>query len=102
MTARIHESPNFMSDPAGAAEIIGRLCAPKRSDRYATLAEALDDLASYESRSANTGFYRKTNPIVEYAINRIFLKGSLSAPHLFYRCGREHSANCIRSDARIC
>jgi serine/threonine protein kinase len=38
-------TPNFMSDPFGAAEIIGRMCAPRRSDRYATLAEALDDLA---------------------------------------------------------
>lgn len=41
-------SPNFMSDPAGAAEVIGRMCAPRRSDRYATLAEALDDLAVCE------------------------------------------------------
>lgn len=39
------ESPNFMGDPAGAAEIIGRMCAPRQSDRYATLAEALEDLA---------------------------------------------------------
>jgi serine/threonine protein kinase len=39
------DSPNFMGDPAGAAEVIGRMCAPRRSDRYATLAEALDDLA---------------------------------------------------------
>jgi hypothetical protein len=38
-------SPNFMSDPAGAAEIIGRMCAPQRSDRYATLAEVMEDLA---------------------------------------------------------
>jgi hypothetical protein len=38
-------SPDFMNDPAGAAEIIGRMCAPERSDRYATLAEALEDLA---------------------------------------------------------
>jgi serine/threonine protein kinase len=42
-------SPDFMSDPAGAAEIIGRMCAPQRSDRYATLAEALEDLAICES-----------------------------------------------------
>jgi hypothetical protein len=34
-----------MGDPAGAVEVIGRMCAPKRSERYATLAEALDDLA---------------------------------------------------------
>jgi serine/threonine protein kinase len=40
-------SPNFMSDPAGA-EIIGRMCAPERSDRYATLAEAMEDLAICE------------------------------------------------------
>jgi serine/threonine protein kinase len=42
-------TPGFMSDPAGAAEIIGRMCAPARSDRYATLAEALEDLAICES-----------------------------------------------------
>lgn len=42
-------SPDFMSDPAGAAEVIGRMCAPQRSDRYATLAEALSDLAIVES-----------------------------------------------------
>jgi hypothetical protein len=42
-------SPNFMSDPAGAAEIIGRMCAPQRTDRYATLAEAMEDLAICES-----------------------------------------------------
>jgi hypothetical protein len=38
-----------MGDPAGAAEVIGRMCAPQRSDRYATLAEALDDLAICEA-----------------------------------------------------
>src|SRR5262245_24871162 len=37
-------APNFMSDPFGVAEVIGRMCAPRRSDRYATLTEALDDL----------------------------------------------------------
>jgi serine/threonine protein kinase len=42
-------SPSFMGDPAGAAEVIGRMCAPRRSDRYATLAEALDDLAICEA-----------------------------------------------------
>jgi serine/threonine protein kinase len=42
-------SPNFMSDPAGASEIIGRMCAPQRSERYATLAEALEDLAICEA-----------------------------------------------------
>jgi serine/threonine protein kinase len=41
-------TPDFMSDPAGAAEIIGRMCAPQRSDRYATLAEAMEDLAICE------------------------------------------------------
>jgi serine/threonine protein kinase len=39
------DSPSFMGDPAGGAEVIGRMCAPRRSDRYVTLAEALDDLA---------------------------------------------------------
>jgi serine/threonine protein kinase len=42
-------SPNFMSDPAGAAEVIGRMCAPDRARRYATLAEALEDLAICDS-----------------------------------------------------
>jgi serine/threonine protein kinase len=42
-------SPNFMSDPAGATEIITRMCVPQRSDRYATLAEALEDLAICEA-----------------------------------------------------
>jgi serine/threonine protein kinase len=42
-------SPNFMSDPAGAAEIIGRMCAPDRAKRYATLAEAMEDLAICEA-----------------------------------------------------
>jgi serine/threonine protein kinase len=42
-------TPNFMSDPTGVAEVIGRMCAPQRSARYATLAEALDDLAICEA-----------------------------------------------------
>jgi serine/threonine protein kinase len=42
-------TPDFMSDPSGAAEVIGRMCAPQRSDRYATLADALGDLAIVES-----------------------------------------------------
>jgi Protein kinase domain/Nuclease-related domain len=42
-------SPDFMPDPAGAAEVIGRMCAPRRADRYATLAEALEDLAICET-----------------------------------------------------
>jgi serine/threonine protein kinase len=42
-------APDFMSDPFGAAEVIGRMCAPQRADRYATLAEALEDLAICES-----------------------------------------------------
>jgi hypothetical protein len=40
-----NDSPNFMSDPAGAVEIIARMCAPQRSDRDVTLAEAMADLA---------------------------------------------------------
>jgi serine/threonine protein kinase len=40
---------DFMRDPSGAAEVIGRMCAPRRADRYATLAEALEDLAILES-----------------------------------------------------
>jgi serine/threonine protein kinase len=42
-------TPDFMDDPVGVAEIISRMCAPERSDRYATLAEALDDLAICEA-----------------------------------------------------
>lgn len=42
-------SPNFMKDPAGAAEIIARMCAPERSERYATLADVMEDLAICES-----------------------------------------------------
>src|SRR5262245_50413558 len=42
-------TPDFMSDPFGAAEVIGRMCAPQRSERYATLAEAPDDLAICEA-----------------------------------------------------
>jgi hypothetical protein len=38
-------TPDFMSDATGVAEIIGRMCAPQRAERYATLAEALEDLA---------------------------------------------------------
>jgi hypothetical protein len=38
-----------MGDPAGAVEVIGQMCAPRRSDRYVTLAEALDDLAICEA-----------------------------------------------------
>jgi hypothetical protein len=47
LTAKLSRkgSPDFMSDPLGAAEVIGRMCAPERSQRYATLAEALEDLA---------------------------------------------------------
>ncbi len=42
-------TPDFMSDPAGAAEVIGRMCAPQKSERYATVAEALEDLAICET-----------------------------------------------------
>jgi hypothetical protein len=42
-------SPTVMGDPAGAAEVIGRVCASRKSDRYATLAEALEDLAICEA-----------------------------------------------------
>jgi serine/threonine protein kinase len=39
------DSPNFMQDPAGAAEVIARMCAPERSERYASLDDVLNDLA---------------------------------------------------------
>jgi serine/threonine protein kinase len=42
-------SPDFMGDPGAAAEVIGRMCAPRRSDRYATLAEVLEDLSICEA-----------------------------------------------------
>jgi len=43
------ESPNFMQDAAGVAEVIARMCAPERSERYASLAEVLDDPAIVEA-----------------------------------------------------
>jgi serine/threonine-protein kinase len=51
LTAKLSRkgAPDFMSDPAGAAEVIGRMCAPQKSDRYATLAEVLEDLAICEA-----------------------------------------------------
>jgi serine/threonine protein kinase len=39
---------DFMSDPIIAAQVIGRMCAPHRSERYTTLVEALEDLAICE------------------------------------------------------
>ena len=51
LTAKLSRkgTPDFMSDPVGVAEVIGRMCAPQRSDRHATLAEALEDLAICEA-----------------------------------------------------
>jgi serine/threonine protein kinase len=51
LTAKLSHkgSPDFMSDPEGAAEIIGRMCAPDRSERYATIAEVMEDLAICDS-----------------------------------------------------
>jgi Protein kinase domain/Nuclease-related domain len=43
------DSPNFMGDPSGAAEVIGRMCEPLQTERYMTLAEALNDLAICEA-----------------------------------------------------
>ena len=50
LTAKLSRkgTPDFLRDAFGAAEVIGRMCAPRQSDRYATLAEALDDLAICE------------------------------------------------------
>jgi serine/threonine protein kinase len=39
------ERQGFMQDPAGAVEVITRMCAPDHSQRYTTLDEVLDDLA---------------------------------------------------------
>jgi hypothetical protein len=51
LTAKLSRkgTPDFVNDPAGAAEVIGRMSAPQRNDRYATRAEALDDLAICEA-----------------------------------------------------
>ena len=35
-------------DWAGAAEIIARMCAPERADRYATVADVMEDLSICE------------------------------------------------------
>ena len=43
------ESPSFMRDSASVAEVIGHMCAPQRSERYANLVEVLDDLAIIEA-----------------------------------------------------
>jgi serine/threonine protein kinase len=43
------ESPMFLQDPAGAAEVIGRMCDPQRSERYPSLDELLSDLAIVEA-----------------------------------------------------
>jgi hypothetical protein len=42
-------SLKYMNDPTGAVEVIARMCAPERANRYATLAEAKEDLAICES-----------------------------------------------------
>ena len=43
------ESPSFMQDAAGVAEVIAWMCAPEQPERYASLAEVLDDLAIIEA-----------------------------------------------------
>lgn len=43
------DSPNFVKDPKDAAQVIARMCAPQRSERYASLNEVLDDLAIVEA-----------------------------------------------------
>jgi hypothetical protein len=43
------EGPDFMHDPAGAAEVIGTMCAPQRADRYPSMDEVLSDLAIVEA-----------------------------------------------------
>jgi hypothetical protein len=50
LTAKLNRkgSPDIMSDAIGANEIIGRMCSPQRSDRYATLVEEMEDLANCE------------------------------------------------------
>jgi serine/threonine protein kinase len=51
LTAKLSRkgTPDFMSDPVGASEIIGRMCAPQRCEQYATLAEVMEDLAICDS-----------------------------------------------------
>jgi serine/threonine protein kinase len=39
------DSPHFTKDPTVAAQVIARMCAPQRSDRYASFEEVLEDLA---------------------------------------------------------
>jgi serine/threonine protein kinase len=36
---------DIQGDLAGAAEIIARMCAPERADRYATVADVMEDLS---------------------------------------------------------
>jgi serine/threonine-protein kinase len=43
------DSPHHMHDPAGAAELIARMTAPQRSERYPTIDEVLNDLAIVEA-----------------------------------------------------
>ena len=42
-------SPNFMRDPQGATEVISRMCAPQRSERYANMEQVLADLEIVET-----------------------------------------------------
>ena len=43
------DSPSFIPDATGAAEVINRMCAPKRSERYSSLEDVLGDLAIVEA-----------------------------------------------------
>ncbi len=43
------DSPNFMRDPASATDVIARMCAPQRTDRYASLDHVLEDLTVVEA-----------------------------------------------------
>jgi hypothetical protein len=43
------ECPTICAPLILAAEVIGRMCAQQRSDRYASLAEALEDLPICEA-----------------------------------------------------
>jgi serine/threonine-protein kinase len=42
------ESANTVPDPKGTAEVIARMCAPERSQRYATMPDVLEDLVIVE------------------------------------------------------
>lgn len=43
------DSPTFILDPASATEVVSRMVAPQRSDRYTSMDDVLEDLAIVET-----------------------------------------------------